>query len=210
MNRIRRQQIARIAVSLAWAAGIAGCASSPPARYFTLSGAAAPARPVMSPVVLVGPVAIPAVVDRPEIVVTVSDNEVWLDEFNRWAAPLADNIGLAVAENLAAALGTSQVTVLSTASGTQADFRVAIDVQRFESAPGANATFDATFTVRRMPDGAATSGRTTIREPLTERGYDALAAAHSRSLARMSRDIVDAVEKLKSAPRTAPTPSPAR
>ena len=80
----------------------AGCATSPPSRYYTLSGPPAPAAsPPGAMAIVVGPVAIPAVVDRPEIVITIGDNEVWLDEFNRWAAPLADAIAIATAENLA-------------------------------------------------------------------------------------------------------------
>ena len=53
----------------------AGCATSPPSRFYTLSGTACPApRPsARGPSVVVGPVAIPAVVDRPEIVVTIGD-----------------------------------------------------------------------------------------------------------------------------------------
>jgi hypothetical protein len=35
-----------------------------------------------------------------------------------------------------------------------------------------------------------------VREPVQEKGYDALAAAHSRALARLSRDIADAVRTL--------------
>lgn len=198
----------RPVAALALAGLLAACASSPPSRFFTLNGEAPPARPARSPSVTVGPVTIPAVVDRPEIVVTVGDNEVWLDEFNRWAAPLADTLGLAIAENLAAVLGTSQVTTLTPAAATP-DYRVAIDVQRFESAPGNFAAFDATFTVRRVQDGATAGGRTTVRENLPERGYDALAAAHSRSLARLSRDIAGAIDTLKNAP-VKPTPSPAR
>ena len=62
----------------------AGCAS-PPSRFYTLSGATANATSTEGPSIAVGPVSIPAVVDRPEIVVTIGDNEVWLDEFNRWA-----------------------------------------------------------------------------------------------------------------------------
>ena len=105
--------------------------------------------------VVVGPVAIPAVVDRPEIVVTVGENEVWLDEFNRWASPLADAIALATAENLAVALATQRVTLLAQTSGTDADYRVAIEVQRFESAPGSHALLDAVYSVRRTSDGDA-------------------------------------------------------
>lgn len=186
---------------------IVGCASSPPSRYYTLSGAAAPTRPVATPGIAVGPVTIPAVVDRPQIVVTIGDNEVWLDEFNRWAAPLSDNIALAVAENLAAKLGTSGVTLYAATALAQAQFHAAIEVQRFESVPGSHALFDAVYTVRRLSDGATTSGRTTAREGVAGLGYDVLAAAHSRALGRLSADIAGAIGAMETAPAAA-APSP--
>src|SRR5205814_1036365 len=92
---------------------LAACASSPPSHFYTLTGPAAPAARGSGLSLVVGPVAIPAAVDRPEIVVTVGENEVWIDEFNRWVAPLADGIGLATAANLGAELMTQQATLLS-------------------------------------------------------------------------------------------------
>jgi uncharacterized protein len=201
MNVRMQGSLALLAVAL-----LAGCAS-PPSRFYTLSGAA-PAPSAAGPSVAVGPVSIPAVVDRPEIVVTVGPNEVWLDEYNRWASPLADGIGLAVAQNLAAALPSSRVTLLGQAG--DAELRVAIEVQRFESAPGAFALFDAAWTVRRPSDGAARSGRTTARENLTDGSYDAVAAAHSRALARLGQDVTQAIAALPPAATTRPTPSPVR
>ena len=177
----------------------AGCAS-PPARFYTLSGAPATATPASGPAILVGPVSIPAVVDRPEIVVTVGNNEVSLDEFNRWASPLADNIAIAVAENLIATLATPRVALSVQTAAFDADFSVAIEVQRFESVPGGSALVDALWRVRRVKDGASASGRTTVRENVTDRGYDALAAAHSRGIARLSQDVADAIRTLASSP----------
>jgi uncharacterized lipoprotein YmbA len=178
----------------------AGCAS-PPARFYTLSGTPATATPASGPAILVGPVSIPAVVDRPEIVVTIGNNEVWLDELNRWASPLADNISLAVVENLITVLATPRVA-LATQTAFDADFAVAIEVQRFESIPGGSALVDALWRVRRVKDGASASGRTTAREEVADRGYDALAAAHSRAVARLSQDVAAAIRTL--------APSPAR
>jgi uncharacterized lipoprotein YmbA len=178
----------------------AGCAS-PPARFYTLSGTPATATPASGPAILVGPVSIPAVVDRPEIVVTIGNNEVWLDELNRWASPLADNISLALVENLIAVLATPRVA-LATQTAFDADFSVAIEVQRFESIPGGSALVDALWRVRRVKDGASASGRTTVREEVADRGYDALAAAHSRAVARLSQDVATAIRTL--------APSPAR
>ena len=76
------------------------------------------------------------------------------------------------------------------------NYRVGIEVQTFESAPGQAATLDAVWTVARTKDGRSRTGRTTVREPAPQPGYDALAAAHSRAVARLSRDIADAVGAL--------------
>jgi len=76
------------------------------------------------------------------------------------------------------------------------DYRAAIEVQSFQSAPGEAALLDAVWSVRRAKDGKGETGRTTVRETVQEKGYDALAAAHSRALARLSRDIAAGVAAL--------------
>ncbi len=181
-----------IAAVLMLTAFVGACGSTPPARFFTLSATAPPATTTSTLSVAVGPVSVPAVVDRPQIVVNIGPNQVRLEEFNRWAAPLQNNIARAVAENLVQLLGTPRVIL----SSTDADYRAAIDVQSFESAPGEAAVLDAVWTVRRTKDSRTQTGRTTVREAVPEKGYDALAAAHSRAVARLSRDIADAVRAL--------------
>ncbi|MGH7347773.1 MAG: PqiC family protein [Candidatus Rokuibacteriota bacterium] len=161
-----------------------------------MSGTATPAATSSNRSVAVGPVSIPAEVDRPEIVVSTGPNQVQLDEFNRWASPLQNNIARVVAENLVAMLGTPRVTLFAQALSADADYRVAIEVQSFRSAPGEAAVLDAVWTVRRAQDGRTDTRRTSVREAVRENGYDALAAAHSRALARLSRDIADAVRAL--------------
>ncbi len=174
---------------------LAGACASPPSRFYTLSAGAAPAATASNLSVAVGPVSVPAVVDRPEIVVSTGPNQVRLEEFNRWAAPLQNGIARVVAENLVAMLGTPRVT-LSSQSSAEADYRAVIEVQGFDSAPGEAATLDAVWTVRRTKDGKTETGRTTAREMVQGNGYDALAAAHSRALARLSQDIAGAVRAL--------------
>ena len=176
---------------------VSGCSSSPPSRFYTLSGVAKPATTSSTLSVAVGPVSVPAMVDRPQFVVNAGPNQVRLDEFNRWASPLQNNISRAVAENLVALLGTPRVSLLS----ADADYRAVIEVQSFESSPGEAATLDAVWTVRRSKDGKAETGRTTVREAVQEKGYDALAAAHSRAVARLSEDIANGVRLLASSER---------
>ena len=180
----------------------AGCASTPPSHFYTLSATAAPSTAAASSLVIViGPVSVPAVVDRPEIVVSSGPNELKLDEFNRWASPLQDNLSRVIAENLVAILGTRRVTLFPQMPSIAAQYRVAIEVHGFESAIGTSTTLDAVWTVRRTTDGSAEPGRTSVRESVLSNSYDAVAAAHSLAVARLSQDIADAVRALD---RTAP------
>ena len=178
------------------AALAAGCGTSSPTRFYTLSAAPTPDATSSNWSVVVGPVSVPAVVDRPQIVVSAGANQVVLDEFNQWASPLQNNIARVVAENLMTALGTSRVTLFPQATSADADYRAIIDVQRFESMPGEAATLDAIWTVRRTKDGKAETGRITAREAVKEKGFEALAAGHSRAVARLSQDIATAVRAL--------------
>jgi uncharacterized protein len=187
-------RLTAIAAFCIFAGLAAGCASSPVTRFYTLSAAAAPAATSSQLSVVVGPVSVPAVVDRPQFVVTTGPNQVRPEEFNRWAAPLQNSIGRVIAENLVAMLGTPRVTL--SPQTLSADYRAAIEVQRFESAPGEAAMLDAVWTVSHTKDGKSQTGRTTVREVASDKGYDALAAAHSRALASLSREIADAVRAL--------------
>ncbi len=191
------RRLISIATLCALASLVAGCASSPPASLYTLSRTATPAATTSNLAVVVGPVSIPAIVDLPQIVVTTGPNQVKLDEFNRWASPLSNNIARVVAENLVALLGTPLVSLFQQSLNAEAGYRAAIEVHSFESAPGDAATLNAVWLVRRTKDGKAQTGRTTVREPAEGKGYDALAAAHSRALGRLSQDIADAIRALE-------------
>jgi uncharacterized lipoprotein YmbA len=188
--------IAAVAAASALAVLFAGCASTPSHLYTLSASPTATANPDPSSaklVILIGPVSIPAIVDVPQIVVRTGPNQVSLNEFNRWAAPLRNNIAQVVADNLAAMLGASRVSAALSMDG---DYRVAIDVQTFESAPGDAATLSALWTVRRVKDGKTETGRTTDREPTSQKSYEALAAAHSRALGHLSADIAEAIRVL--------------
>lgn len=185
-----------IAAAFTFTAVVAGCGSTPNSRFYSLSAATEPTAPSSNLSIAVGPVSVPAVVDRPQIVVNVGPNQVRLEEFNRWAAPLQNNIARVVADNLVLMLGTPRVILSEQLLSADADYRAGIEVQNFQSAPGEAAMLDAVWSVRRVKDGKAETGRTTVRETVQEKSYDALAAAHSRAVARLSRDIAAAVVAL--------------
>ena len=109
---------------------------------------------------------------------------------------MPNNIAHVVADNLVGMLGTPRVSLFPQPLDAEIDYRVAIDVQSFQSAPGDAATLAAMWIVRRVKDGQTSTGRTVLREPTQGKGYDALVAAHGRALARLSQDIADAIRAL--------------
>jgi uncharacterized lipoprotein YmbA len=187
---------AAVVVLCALAAAWAGCASSRP-NFYTLSALAKPSGASTGSSVAVGPVTVPYIVDRPQIVVRTGPNQVDVDDFNLWGSPLGDDIARVVAANLAATLGTSQVSVSPAATSFGARYRVAIDVILFDSSLGDSATLDAVWVVRSPKDGQSRRGRTTLREAVQEKGYPALVAAHSRGVEKLSADIAAAVRALE-------------
>ena len=109
---------AKILVCCVIAAIIAGCASSVPSRFYTLSTTSGPAMmPQADYSVSVGPITIPSLVDRPQIVVRTGPNQVQVEEFERWASPLREDIGRVVVKNLIAMLGTTQINPVSPVYG---------------------------------------------------------------------------------------------
>jgi uncharacterized lipoprotein YmbA len=180
-------------ISIALMTAIAvGCSTAPSRFYSLASTSTADGTPPTTAAVMVGPVTIPAAVDQPEFVVQVAPNRVEVNEFNRWVSPLGDSIARAVAGDLVVLLGTPEVANSQLANFVP-DYRVTIDEQRFESIQGQAAVVEAVWTVRKTAGGEIRSGRTVVREAVQGQGFDALAAAHSQAIAKMSGDIAAAI-----------------
>jgi uncharacterized lipoprotein YmbA len=190
---IRRTAVCLI---LACLAAWLGACKSPSASFYTLS----PDRSLThtgttQPIaVVIGPVTIPEIVDRPQIVTRLGDNEVAVNEFARWAQPLSGDIGRVIAADLGVLLNSPQVSVFDVAREPPGAWRVRIDVMRFESAPGQDVTVDVLWAVRAPGKGRPVTGRSVAREAVSGPGFAPLVAAHDRALASVSRDIASALQ----------------
>jgi hypothetical protein len=172
--------------------GAGGCLSvSPPPRTFLLSPAVPPASspPLAGVVVGVGPVGIPTYLDRSSIVVRTGEGEVELSGEHRWAEPLRDGIGRTLGENLSAMIPTDAVAVFPWRTPWTVDYRVPVDILRFDGAPGGSVVLHARW---RLLDAAGKElllRAAVLQESIADSTYAALVAAESRLLASLSRDI---------------------
>lgn len=190
-----------VATSLA-ALALSGCGSSPDTRFYVLSTALEPARPLAGTeqgiAVGVGPIALPEYLDRPQIVTRTDQNELQLAEFDKWAESLKDNVTEVLAENLALALPSRNVAAYPWKRAAQLDYQVVVKVIRFESGSGGESTLNARWSVW-SGDGKSELLVRESRyvEPAGGKDYRATVAAMSRALGRFSRDVADAIKGLR-------------
>jgi uncharacterized protein len=185
------------AVALALLLAAAACGSpAPKERYFTLAvpdrGAPPPASD--KPSVFVGPVSVPEAVDRTQMVLTTGPNQVDVSDDDRWAELPRNASARAIADTLGRELGTSRVFSSRTASGTPVDYRVSIEVRRFDSSLADGATIDAVWTIT-SPSGPARNGHAFAHEPAASHDPAGVAAAHGRALERIARDIARSIRE---------------
>jgi uncharacterized protein len=191
----------RFCLFLGCAALVAGCfGPSPKLNYYTLSAAqasppaaGAASRPLN---VYVGPVTIPETVDRPQMVTRVDANQVEIAELERWAEPLKSAIPRVVADTLGRELGPGTVMTSKQSATLTFDYRVALDVQRFDFSASDGATIDALWTIRTEGEAAPRVGRSQAREPAGAANPEAMAAAQGRALEKVAREIAAAIREM--------------
>lgn len=182
---------------------LAGCSSSPRATFYTLNVAATNDAPVPTlKSVAIGPITLPDLLDRPQLVVRTSANRVDFLETHRWAESLKSEIPRIIAVNLGILLKPARVSSYPQNAGLDADYRVMLDIQRFEMAVGEGVSLEALWSVRKSDGGVPKTGRTVVSEPVGAAGYDALVAAQSRTLAVVSRDLAQALREVERAPQS--------
>lgn len=138
----------------------------------------------------VGPMQIPKIIDRPQIVTRIGPNKINVDEFHRWAGSVYEDFLRAVTMNLAALLQSNLVAAFPWEDYFDPDYRVYMEVQQFDGRLGQYAQLDITWTITgREAREILLVRKSLIREPVQGDDYDAFVAAKSRILATLSRQI---------------------
>lgn len=199
-----RQHLSKFAMGAAFTALLlVGCRSTPSPTFYTLTTLAQGNPTGQSPApqgglgIGVGPVQIPEYVDRPQIVTRTAPDRLALSEFNRWGGSLSKDFLRVLTENLSALLGSDRVVSYPWAERLEPTYRVALDVQQFDGQLGQAVVLKVTWIVTGREGKTPLAVRKSdIREPVSDKDYDALVAAHSRAVAALSREIADEIRRL--------------
>jgi uncharacterized lipoprotein YmbA len=183
-----------------------GCASSPASRFYTLSSLSGPVKakaeqPLsQGPTIGLGPIRFPDYLDRLGIVTRSSGNTIEIAEFDLWAGSLKEDFIRVLAENLSIILETDKMVLYPYIGAVPIDFRIGMNLNRFEGAPGGKVSLEAGWAILVGPDKKeGVIQKSQITEPVSGSDYQALVAAQSRAVERLGREIAKAIQALPAA-----------
>jgi uncharacterized lipoprotein YmbA len=205
MRTIRLDQLALFALAL-FVVSLTGCATSPSSKFYQLTPVQSRAlvardeSPCHSLVIAIGPVRIPDYLDRPQIVTRFGKNEIKLSEFDRWAGSLESDVSRVVVDDISSFMPADRFSVVRWTpyleSQLPASYRVEVLVDRFEGTPGDSVLLKAQWGVFDANRSLLLKRESLIREQINGSSYDALVAAMSSALERLSRDIARGIRSV--------------
>jgi uncharacterized lipoprotein YmbA len=200
-NKSRAKILIQIVVALlALAICLSACAGkSASSQFYVLSSLPQPSLSAAEGAVIgVFPVSMPDYLDRPQIVTRVSENEIKLDEFSRWAEPLTDSFTRALVQNLSTILNTAKVIKTTQSTGSLMSLQVAVEVVQFDGTLGGDVVLIAKWGLIDADGKKLLLGKgSSFKEPTGAATYEALVAAESRAVAALSREIAEAIRNRK-------------
>jgi uncharacterized lipoprotein YmbA len=149
-------------------------------------------------VIGVFPVAMPDYLDRPQIVTRVSENEIKLDEFSRWAEPLKENFYTILVENLSTLLNSEKIVKMAQNLEIPVTLLVGVEVVQFDGTLGGEVVLNVKWGLfAEEGKKLLLTKRSSFREPTGAATYEALVAAQSRAVAALGREIAEAIRTRK-------------
>ena len=189
-----------VVVAVVWLA-MSGCfGKSQPVRFYTLTAVAEiPAnvstqRATRNAAVGIGPIQIADYLDQSKLITRSGDNRLEQAEYDQWAGSFEDNLTHVLADNLGFLVPTEQIYLYPWRTSLPMDYQVSLDIVRCDGRLGDSVRLVARWSVIFGKEKEVMAvRRSSIDEMINGNNYDALVAAQSRALAKLSCEIAAAI-----------------
>ena len=179
--------------------GLTGCfRSSVPDQFYMLRAADLPVQSAIPPdgaLIGLGPVHIPAYLDRPQIVTAASGQEYRLSEDHRWAERLDENIARVSAQNLSALIPTNRIVMHPWPRESKPDVQVGISIQEMHVDPRGEVRMSALWSLRQGKSDV-TNHKFNCHLPASTSDYAQMVEVESQCLIRLNREMAIAISRL--------------
>lgn len=183
---------------------LSGCigGSSPAVRFYVLS----PITPIETPTsekslaVEISTVHLPQYLDRPHIVTRSGNNRLKVLQGHQWGGNLRKDMVRTLAVNLSQLLDTPNISIAPHRSSTQADYRVSIEVIKFEKDTDEHVRLSAQWQISSGIERTAlvTQISTLSSEsPVPKGNYDEMVGMMSQQFGELGKLIAQSIQQLE-------------
>ena len=168
-------------------------AMSPP----TSDGLPATSDPGRPLTLAVGQVRLAPYLDRNDLAIRLSADEIRYSDGERWAEPLERSVTNVVALNLSRLLGTARVVAYPQPPGLRTAYQIDLEIGRLDTTRAGEATLAAHWTIENLGTREVVASRDSyLTRAAAGTGTPAAVAALSGVLAELSQEIASTVRDL--------------
>ena len=206
-NRYRLTTVTLLGLALLFTGCLGGPSPTPATRFYVLNpiyseeNANRP-KPVMdldeNVSLGIGPVRLSQMLDRPQIIMRTSQNEIRVADLDRWAAPLQENITNVLTDNLTTLLSTGSILKFPWRTALPIEYQIVLEITRFDGMPGGNVDLRARWAILgETGRNVYVKAKTVLTEPIGGETIAEMVSAQSRLVAKLSLEIAQEIKRLE-------------
>lgn len=179
---------------------VTACASTPQTHFYVLEAlATAPTKASITKqrVLGIGPLSLPSLLNRQQMIKRGVNNGVELAEFHQWAEPLKDTVLQVLTKNLTSLQPLDTIRSYPWSAYGDVQYRVIIDIARFD-ADNKTAVLEASWAIMSEDNHRIIANdRVLLKRLLNDDSYHVMAQAMSQLLADFAKQLTLSLNELK-------------
>lgn len=175
---------------------VLGCSAPAVTRHYALAPLAESPAASRDGSLLVSELRLPHYLDRAQLVTRSGSHRLEVSDHHQWGGNLREDMTRILAENLGLLLGSNQIVAAPRTLRSPPDFRVEVEVLRFERGPDARVHLSARWWLTRAAENVPLENpRIDLQgAPLDDKGgFDAIVASMSAVYNELARRIAHSI-----------------
>ena len=187
------RRLVEVLALAAFAAALAGCASRPAEHFYTVSvQSAASDPPAGAQRIVVSPIVIPPLIDRPQLVLRTGGHEIAVLENHRWAEPLSMDLTRALVGDLRRLQPALDIVAAEAPGDPESNQILDVAITELISGPGPSTSLQASWDRHDRARKCSDEGSFGALIP-TQAGDNAIPAAYAEAMSRLAEAIAKTI-----------------
>ncbi len=144
----------------------------------------------------IGPIEIPRLLNRPQIISRKNTSEINMAEFHQWGGSYKEELTQALSDNLSALLKTDNIEQYPWKFSFKPHYQVRVNIERFDGQLGKSVTLKARWWLLKNNKEILVK-RAVIQTPVSGNDYNAYVNAQSKALITLSRQIAAKIKQFE-------------